>query len=277
MAVKIAHSSHDENGKYHGGKAGNQSNECEIRDWYNRPWTHVIRFKDVNQAERLAIFMVNASKNRNIGYDQGERNTLHRELLKVGFDVSKVSRPCETDCSALVSDAVIYSGVKESVMFVDGNLTTTYKMRERLVSTGLVNVYTGRDYIAGTSKLMRGDILLNEQQHVAVVVETEPKVTSVKKPNYTVAQEVILGLWGNGDVRKSRLTSVGYDYNTIQKIVNEILTNNIKIISYTVVRGDTLSKIAYKYNTTVGKIVEYNGIDNPNVIRIGQVLIIPNK
>lgn len=42
--------------------------------------------------------------------------------------------------------------------------------------------------------------------------------------------------------------------------------------TYTVVKGDTLSEIALKYNTTVSKLVELNNISNPNYIVVGQVL-----
>lgn len=38
-----------------------------------------------------------------------------------------------------------------------------------------------------------------------------------------VAREVINGAWGNGSTRKQRLTSAGYDYDTVQKRVNELL------------------------------------------------------
>jgi Negative regulator of beta-lactamase expression len=39
----------------------------------------------------------------------------------------------------------------------------------------------------------------------------------------TLAREVIKGLWGNGADRKNRLTAAGYDYNAVQKRVNELL------------------------------------------------------
>ena len=38
-----------------------------------------------------------------------------------------------------------------------------------------------------------------------------------------IAKEVIAGKWGNGVVRKTKLTEAGYDYNTIQRLVNDIL------------------------------------------------------
>ena len=39
-----------------------------------------------------------------------------------------------------------------------------------------------------------------------------------------LAREVIKGLWGNGAERKNRLTAAGYDYNAVQKRVNELLS-----------------------------------------------------
>lgn len=47
-------------------------------------------------------------------------------------------------------------------------------------------------------------------------------------------------------------------------------------VIYTVKKGDTLSGIASKYNTTYQKLAEYNNISNPNLIRVGQKIRIPN-
>ena len=43
------------------------------------------------------------------------------------------------------------------------------------------------------------------------------------KSNEDIADEVILGLWGNGAERKHRLEEAGYDYDAIQEIVNKKL------------------------------------------------------
>lgn len=44
---------------------------------------------------------------------------------------------------------------------------------------------------------------------------------------------------------------------------------------YTVVKGDTLSKIATQYGTTYQVLAKYNGIANPNLIHVGQKIRIP--
>lgn len=99
----------------------------------------------------------------------------------------------------------------------------------------------------------------------------------ITKSNDEIANEVINGLWGNGDDRRNRLTNAGYNYKEVQAIVNQKLgvskpqTNNI---TYIVKAGDTLSKIASRYGTTYQKIARDNGIANPNLIYVGQKLII---
>ena len=50
------------------------------------------------------------------------------------------------------------------------------------------------------------------------------------------------------------------------------------MITYTVKKGDTLTAIASKYNTTVNEIVKLNPIiKNPNLINIGWKLTIPEQ
>ncbi len=46
---------------------------------------------------------------------------------------------------------------------------------------------------------------------------------SKMKNKYQLALEVISGEWGNGEERKEKLTSAGYNYDEVQTLVNEIL------------------------------------------------------
>lgn len=49
-------------------------------------------------------------------------------------------------------------------------------------------------------------------------------VTAINLPQtVSVSLLVIAGAFGNGEERKKKLTDSGYDYNTIQKCVNELL------------------------------------------------------
>ena len=98
--------------------------------------------------------------------------------------------------------------------------------------------------------------------------------TSEKKTVDQLAQEVLAGKWGTGSTRKKKLEAAGYNYDAVQKRVNEILADQKKkkTITYTVKKGDTLSAIAQKYGTTVKAIAAENAISNVNMIRVGQKL-----
>lgn len=51
-------------------------------------------------------------------------------------------------------------------------------------------------------------------------------VSAPRKGNDVIANEVLAGAWGNGDDRRNRLTAAGYDYRTIQNIVNAKLAGS---------------------------------------------------
>ena len=48
-------------------------------------------------------------------------------------------------------------------------------------------------------------------------------VYPAKKSVDEIVHEVIQGKWGNGAERKNRLTNAGYDYNAVQRRVNELM------------------------------------------------------
>lgn len=48
-----------------------------------------------------------------------------------------------------------------------------------------------------------------------------------------------------------------------------------KAKTHTVVKGDTLSKIAKQYGTTVDTLVKLNGIKDKNIIHVGQIIKLP--
>lgn len=106
----------------------------------------------------------------------------------------------------------------------------------------------------------------------------QPKPAPTKS-NEEIAEEVKAGLWGNGEDRKNRLEAAGYDYNTIQGIVNASYNQPKDTITYhTVKKGDTLSGIGSKYGVAWKDIAKLNNIAGPKyIIYTGQVLKIPVK
>ncbi len=60
------------------------------------------------------------------------------------------------------------------------------------------------------------------------------------------------------------------NYIQVGQVIKISSKNNITDRMYIVQAGDTLSKIAKMYNTTVGDLVAKNNISNPNLILVGQ-------
>ena len=62
----------------------------------------------------------------------------------------------------------------------------------------------------------------------------------------------------------------------IDEVVEDDSQSDAKATSYTVQKGDTLYKIAKKFNVTVAKLVQVNNLNDRNRLSIGMELIIPN-
>lgn len=90
---------------------------------------------------------------------------------------------------------------------------------------------------------------------------------------------------GSGDVYASIILQEIKSLNQDKKVVstgNNSRTSEKKITAttYTVKKGDTLSAIARKFYGNANqyqKLATYNNIKNPNIIRIGQLIKIPDK
>ena len=60
-----------------------------------------------------------------------------------------------------------------------------------------------------------------------------------------------------------------------EKEMEEVGGGVSPFVSYTIVFGDTLSEIALRTGTTVSFLAQLNNIPNPDVIRAGQVILVP--
>lgn len=166
----IANCGHDEQGKYSGGRAGDQSkSEWEVRTWYNRPWDCVLRHPVEIVRKEIARLAWEAAKNDMIGYDQGQRYTFWKQLAIAGYHPENIRVACETDCSAGVAAIVKAAGYLLNIKALQDVPETMYTGNERsLLKAAGFDVLTTDKYLNSDRFLFEGDILLCEGHHTAI-------------------------------------------------------------------------------------------------------------
>lgn len=171
MSVKIGHASGNENGGITGGQAGDQTkNEVCIRSWYDRGWTLVLRPVSAEIAEKMAKACEAGCANACIGYCQEHRNDLRVKARAENWDLAKIKTPCECDCSSFMAVCAEAAGVKMEQTYTAGNAPATFQMRAQWAKTGAFQTLTEAKYRTGEKYLRRGDVLVNEQAHTAMVL-----------------------------------------------------------------------------------------------------------
>ena len=180
----IANSGSDENKSYSGGRAGDQTgHEWELKAWYNRPWTVILRWPDQGVALTIARLSIEAALNDKIGYDQSQRTTYWQQLKAAGFAPSKITTACEEDCTAGVSANVRAAGHLHGIRALqDLPLCTSRNMRAEFTKAGF-QVLTASKYLTGGGCLLPGDILLCESHHAAANITLGAKVRDQWHPD----------------------------------------------------------------------------------------------
>ena len=83
------------------------------------------------------------------------------------------------------------------------------------------------------------------------------------------------GRWGMGAGYKFRGCIINPAIGDVHYEKVDPLPTPTNETTYIAVKGDTVSGSAKRYGTTYQKLAEYNGIKNPNIIHVGQKIIIP--
>lgn len=132
----------------------------------------MFRHPDAKVRSLIAQLAIEAAKNDNIGYDQYERTTFWTQLQKVGYYPSKITTPCEADCSSGVAAIVKAVGYLLGMPALQNVSKDMYTGNERacLLAAGF-EVYTASKYLTGESYLMAGDILMSSG-HTTIEVST---------------------------------------------------------------------------------------------------------
>ena len=277
--VKIGQATSNERGGLGGGVAGDQTKkEVAITNWsyssgnkYNS-WKYVFRAKDTSARLKIAQAAIDACNNNHIGYDVNspDRKSCFKAAAKVNFDLSKITTNCELTCSELANVCIAAAGLK-SYLSVSQPAYVETLTKKLNASTEFIK-YTDSAYTNQSKNLLPGDILISGS-HAAIVIKTPKRETTggntvAKKDTTTIAKEVIAGKWGTGEERKKKLKAAGYNYDTVQKKVNELLApkkKSVDTIAQEVINGkwgsgdDRKKKLVaagYDYNAVQKRVNE---------------------
>lgn len=213
----IANSGGDSKGGISGDKAGDQNGkEWQLRSWYSRPWTHVLRHPDPRVRRLIAELGIEGALNNLIGYDQGRRGTFWAQLKVSGYRPANIKVACEEDCSAGVASIIKAVGFLLGITALQ-NVSSSNNSRtilDALKKAGF-EVFTASKYTKGYQYLLPGDVLLYNQHHVAI------NVTRGKNATGEVADHVDVGEIDPDDLRygdegaavkdlQTRLIALGY-------------------------------------------------------------------
>lgn len=160
MTVRIGHASISERGTINGIKGDQTGKEVCIRTWYSKPWDYMAIHPDAAVREKHAQAIESACANNNIGYGQGDRNTLNTLAKVAEYDLSRVGK-CNCDCSSLQNVAAVASGSGASY---GSNGWTTSTMKAALQKLGY-RIVTDRAYLANAAYCVRGAIYVKASSH----------------------------------------------------------------------------------------------------------------
>lgn len=188
----IANSGHDENGKYRGGKAGDQTGtEWAVIPFYSRPWSCILRYPDKKVAADMAYLAQRGADNPMVGYDQGERASFAIVLFETPhFDPGEIAVPCESDCTCGVATIVKAAGKRAGIVklaSIDPDYYYSGNIKTGFAALGF-RVLTDPKYLTSDRYLLPGDILLLENHHAAINLSVGDMVRDEwdDTPTYTI-------------------------------------------------------------------------------------------
>src|SRR5574344_681649 len=234
MDIIIGSARCDENGKYCGGKVGDQTGkEVSTQKFYvsSKGW-YILRPKSISHANLLANKMLQACNNKNIGYDQSNR----LGIIKYGI-LTSVKTEC--DCSSLVRQCI-----KEAIGKDVGNFTTSNEVAV-LVNSGLFDKIS---YTSPTT-LYSGDILVTKTKgHTVIVVSGNNRrssgSTTVTKTSYQTIKN-----GSNGEyVVKWQKFLLSQNYKTC------VTNGTRKMLSVDGVFGDITKSITIRWQNAHGLV-----------------------
>lgn len=172
MSIKIGHASISEKGTVNGAKGDSTNIEVCTRNWYSKPWDFMAIHPDAVVREKHATAVEAACANNNIGYGQSDRNSLNTLAKAVKYDISKITKKCNCDCSSLQNVAAVASGAKG--VTYDSNGWTTSNMKAKLKAAGYI-IIEKSTYLTSEDYCVRGAIYVKAGSHTVCGLDNGSK------------------------------------------------------------------------------------------------------
>ena len=201
MAIMVGSARIDEHGNIKGGAVGDQKQTVKTGDTkgevsqqafyvHSKGWI-ILRPKSPELAAEIALLMIDACDNPNIGYDQGNRNG----VLRYGVH-TKTKTEC--DCSGLIRAIIYWATGKDPGAF------STATEVDKLMATGL---FEKIEFTSQTkTPVYNGDILVTKTKgHTVIVTSGNPRKVNQYYPKYTgTSVSIIDGLKAVGEKDTSK-------------------------------------------------------------------------
>jgi LysM repeat protein len=210
--------------------------------------------------------------------------TTNLEMDKKDYDLNVMQGQLSTD-TLVKGDIELNSSMARpnKVIMCNASVCVTDKkvMEDKVVIEGIMNVtvlYRSDDeekYLSAVSDEIPftcGAEVLGAKINMSSVckVSLENINADIEAGNIAVRAVVKVYVRVNYMVQKKFLVDV-------YPVEGEVPKKRASITIYVVQSGDTLWKIAKKYNTTIQEIARVNAIEDPNVVKVSQKLIIPGR
>lgn len=249
-------------------------------------WQGYINYEQVKK-DGIKIVYIKATQGENIidSYFKINYNNAKANGLKVGFYHFLTARNVEE----AIKEAEFFSSVisntnpdcKLAMDFeVFGNLTVSEINNISKAFLEKVKEITGKEVILYSDEYSANNIFSKELAQNYPLWIAQYDVESPSKTNWEywdgfqyTSTGKILGV--NGYIDRDKFTDeiLLNDTSQIKQTGNP--ENYNQEASYIVKKGDTLSKIAIQYGTSVRELVIFNNIQNPNLIYPGEEIKVP--
>ena len=207
------------------------------------------------------------------------------------YEINEIADAFLTRVQELTNkEVVIYSDAYDARTIYTQEMANKYPIwvaeyeTEEPENNGKWNVWYGFQYTdKGIIEGIRGyvdrdkftsDIFVSDNTQIDSEVKNETVVYTVTRGDTLSAIARRYGVTVSEIVKLNNIQNPNLIYVGQRLYIPGSSNSSSNIIEYTVKKGDTLSGIARKYGTTVNRLVVLNNIKNPNLIFIGQRIII---